>query len=119
MNPLARLTLWRDLVDETATLVRDVKASFVVDADHAIPSLPIRMAALRGQARAMCAHDCPASGAWAAASAFLPALAEFVALDVTPARQLALADDLLTLARVLGQALPEAPALRQRADIDG
>lgn len=117
MNRLERLTLWSDLLAaESANLVRDYRASMIVDADHG-PSLNVRIAALRGLTARLSAKACPVPSAWEAAADFLPIVRLFVEERATPALRLELVDRVIAAADRLTKALADGE--RPRADVFG
>jgi hypothetical protein len=113
----ARLDAWLALAEETANLVRDYRDAMVVDADHAVPSLPIRIAAVRGQVNVISAKSCPVGTAWEAAADYLPIARMFVDDASPPALRLQLVDRVVVASERLSKALTEGE--RTRADVFG
>lgn len=111
-----RLDMWSALADEAASLARDYAAAMVVDADHAKPSIAMRLSALRGQTRGLIWNQLPYA-AWDAGKAFTWAAAQFAGEEVTPAQRLERGQVLIEAADRLTVALSE-PTGRRRADLD-
>ncbi len=111
-----RVEMWIALSAEAADLARDYAASFVVDADHAIPSLDMRMSAARGQARGLDFRTLPYP-AWEAGRLFALLLSCLTDDNATPARRLARVDGLVAAAIALPDILQRCSA-RPRADLD-
>jgi hypothetical protein len=111
-----RLDMWSALADEASALATDYAAALVVDADHASPSIAMRMSALRGQTRGLIWNQLPYA-AWNAGKAFTWAAAQFAGEDVTPAQRLERGPALIEAAKQLAEVLAE-PTGRRRADLD-
>lgn len=116
MTPADRRDMWLALAEEAGSLVVEHEASFFADADHAKPSIDMRLSALRGQTRGLSWSALPYA-AWDAGKAFLWAAAQFAGEDVTPAQRRERGPELFEAARQVDLAL-SGPALRRRADLD-
>lgn len=112
-----RVEMWCALAREAADLARDFRDSFVVDADHAMPSLDMRMSVARGQARALVAEALPFP-AWEEGREFQFLLSRLVDRDAIPAVRLQHVEELVAVAIRLVDILSRCSA-RPRADLDG
>ncbi|SFK42055.1 hypothetical protein [Caulobacter sp. UNC279MFTsu5.1] len=116
MSLAHRVELWTALAREAADLARDYDASFIVDADHAQPSLDVRMSAARGQARGLVAERLPFP-AWEDGRTFLFLLSRLVDDDATPAVRRQHVEELVSASIRLVDVLGRCSA-RPRADLD-
>jgi hypothetical protein len=116
MSLAHRVEMWTALARDAAALARDYAASFVVDADHASPGLPVSLGAARGQVRGLVAERLPYS-AWEEGREFLFLLGRLVDEDATPAARLQNVDELIAVSARLIETLSHSTA-RPRADLD-